>query len=71
MAVLLPRANCSSAAARSARLTALWWMKTSTPLPVSAWATRSALARLSTKTRLFFRRAICAMAEAASAISSR
>jgi hypothetical protein len=57
MAVFSPRANCSSASARSARLTELWWMKTSTPVPASAWATFSALARLSTKTRLFLPRA--------------
>ena len=48
MAVFCPLANCSSASVRSARLTELWWMKTSTPVPASACATFSALLRLST-----------------------
>jgi len=36
-------------------------MNTSTPDPLSAWATRSAFERLSTKTRLFLPRATCAI----------
>jgi hypothetical protein len=43
MAVFSPRLNCSSASVRSARLTELWWMKTSTPEPPRAWATRLGL----------------------------
>jgi hypothetical protein len=70
MAVFWPLANCSSASVRSARLTELWWMKTSTPVPASACATFSALLRLSTNTRLFFPRAICPIAIAASLMSA-
>ena len=42
MAVFWPWENRSSASMRSARLTELWWMNTSTPDPARAWATFSA-----------------------------
>jgi hypothetical protein len=71
MAEFWPCANCSSAAWRSARLTALWWTKTSTPRPAMAPATRSASLLLSTNTRLFVPWANRAASAATPAVPSR
>ena len=70
MAVFCPWEKRSSASMRSARLTELWWMNTSTLDPARAWATFSARDRLSTNTRLLRPRATLEMDAATSSMSS-